>query len=188
MKVVAYASEMYAEALKRAAGVTPITSPPVTGYSVNVKEFEGAGVLIFMLHGELGDPVWRGEGRQTIGPITLRPEALRVDQLRGLDLQGTVILLGNCWSGNGPDVFRPVLFEAGASAIIAGEGANYSERSSGQAGFPQLVRWFLSYYPRHSVRTALLLSKLSMVANLVKGGLYVAADVDTLAFKLFERG
>jgi len=104
--------------------------------------------------------------------------ALYIEQLDGLNLSGAVVLLANCYA---PDSLFPAAFyRAGARAVFAGAGTNYTAQGATVAGVDLLARWLLRYLqvglpPDRALRQA----KMRLLLTSFR-----AADRDALAFKL----
>jgi len=119
MRVVAYCTLPAAQAVRKATGIKPLTSPPLVAANVPTKALV-ADVLYFRLHGtETNTDVWFGDDGKGHKPL-----ALRLKQIYKLKLDGAVVILANCYGSDSP--FVPAFYRAGARAVIAGPGENYS--------------------------------------------------------------
>jgi hypothetical protein len=126
MYVVAYCSAPYEESTRQAAGVQPACCPPLSadngGLSRLLQEMAVAEFVYLDLHGFEGDRTTLYGG----GDCQWTP-ALRVDQVRGLRLDRSVVVFAtSCYF---PDSeFLEAFLNAGARAVIAGRGQNFAAR------------------------------------------------------------
>ena len=114
MKVFAYCAQSLAHSVKRAAGVIPLTSPPLTMETFSPSLLDGHRLIYFKLHGRPRQPFWYGD----------KVTALSADQLRQANLQGSIVFAVNCHLPQSP--MLQALFDGGAEAVIAGPGTNYA--------------------------------------------------------------
>ena len=119
MKVFAYCSLSFDKPTRRAAGATPFTSPPVTVASFDPRWLEGKRLLYFDLHGEMGEPVWRGDG--TI--------ALDVGTILEANLGGAVVFATSCYLAEEASPMLDAFLRSGASYVIGGDGLNWAPGS-----------------------------------------------------------
>jgi hypothetical protein len=104
-----------ANATRQATGVEPITFPPNTIRDFKPEMIEGADLLYVHLHGIDKQPYWYGDGFQT---------AISADLIMGCHLAGAIAFVANCFGSDSRMV--EALFEAGAQAVVAGPGTNYT--------------------------------------------------------------
>ncbi len=177
MRAFAYCCAEYEQAVRRAAGVSPLLSPPMTAATFRPSWLEGHRLLLFGLHGAPGTPEWHN----------LRGDvALTVDLVRQANLAGAVVFATSCNLGDPASPMRDAFFAAGAAHVIAGEGINYASRKRpGWASLLALwVRRGLAW--DLSVERAVALGKVA--ARLHSGALVSrSATRDTLAFRTFSR-
>lgn len=115
MRVLAFCAESMRAVTMQAAGVAPMTSPPLTADFVRPAMFRGYDLLYFKLHGVPGRPCWFGDH----GII-----AVRAEQIAEADLAGAVVFVAGCWLPETP--MLEALQKAGPKAIIGGSGTNYA--------------------------------------------------------------
>jgi len=135
MNVLAYCTYTAREAVRKATGVEPLTSPPYDFANLPTHIFDGRDLIYFRLHGlPLARGAWYGDGPGSM------PPALTAHTIRNMDLTGAVVVVANCYGADDPLVMA--LYNAGAGAVIAGPGRNYA---SGEAviGADLLVRWLI---------------------------------------------
>jgi len=115
MDVFAYCAWSMRESVRQAAGVAPMTCPPVSALEFEPGWLRGHDFVYFKLHGLRGQPFWYGDEYQT---------AVTASQLRSADLAGAVVFVANCHLEG--SAMLAALLEAGAKAVIGGPGANYA--------------------------------------------------------------
>ena len=117
MKVFALCCASFIHSVRRASGVEPLLSPPVSRATFTPELLQGYDFLYFKLHGLPDQPYWYGDRWLT---------ALSADQVRQANLQGAVVFVTNCFLTDSP--MLKALFDAGASAVIGGAGENYAAK------------------------------------------------------------
>jgi len=118
MRTLAYCAESYREATRRAAGVEPLTCPPLEASVFDARWLDGHDLLYFDLHGKPDADYWQGDGGLT---------ALWAAQVRAADLRGAVVFATSCYLE--ADGLMVVAFlDAGARCVIGGGGRNYGGR------------------------------------------------------------
>lgn len=137
MNVWAYCDARFERATRQAAGVTPLTCPPATAATFDPSVLQGHDLLYFDLH---GDPGTWWYGLINYGMVCERIPALHADQVRGLDLQGTVVFAATCHAGDPGNPMARAFMDAGA-VVIAGEGENYGPPGGKLYGAPLLGLW-----------------------------------------------
>lgn len=168
----AYCCESFTAATRRAAGVHPITSPPVYAGTLDPGWFSGWDFLYFDLHGEPREAAWRGDD----GIF-----AIAATQFPTIDLSGCVVFATTCFLADEESPMMDAILDAGARYVIAGEGRNWGPSGWRLYGAPLLGLWVRRWLglglgaPR-----ALALAKKAVR---LRG---VAAQ-DTVEFRLYER-
>ena len=159
MDVFAYCAWSMRESVRQAAGVAPMTCPPVSALEFEPGWLRGHDFVYFKLHGLRGQPFWYGDEYQT---------AVTASQLRSADLAGAVVFVANCHLEG--SAMLAALLEAGAKAVIGGPGANYALKY-GVNGADLLGLWL-----RREARTRRLATYTlaTTVAILGSGGLAAA--------------
>jgi hypothetical protein len=204
VNVFAYCAQSFEATARRAAGVVPITSPPVTAYSFEPAWLKGRDLIYFDLHGEPGESVWWGDALET--PWRDRTPALTADVLMQSELTGAVVFATNCYLADDDSPMLDALLDAGASFVIGGDGLNFAGTSRTLVGGD-----LLGYYLRlaldrgHQPLVALAIAKrgvrFSMAARRVlgrslphpgplpqgEGVAHEEALADTLAFRAYYR-
>jgi len=175
VKVFAYCSQSAAESTRKAAGVEPMTCPPVKAATFDPAWLEGQDFIYFDLHGAPGGMEWRGDKR-TI--------ALRAEQIRAAKLGGAVVFATNCHLGDANSPMLVALLDAGASYVVAGDGLNWAGAQAvmGAARLGQFFRISLAFM---DPRRALTAAKIGMQRLVLRGRREMVQD--TLGFKLFYR-
>lgn len=171
MKVFAYCAKEFENATRKAAGVKPLTCPPVDMHSIAGK-MEWVDLIYLDLHGDPGHDYLVG----SYGNM-----AVTADDFRELDLRGVTIFATTCYLA---DVGNPVLdamLDAGA-LVVAGEGPNYAGKLR-PAWAVQLGAWFRIWLSLGlSVGKSLALAKLRVRMNSDS-----KETRDTLEFKIYKR-
>lgn len=175
MNVLAYCTYIAREAVRKATGTEPLTSPPYDIANLPVLIFGNRDVIYFRLHGlPLARGTWYGDGPGGASP------AMNADLVRRMSLDGAIVVIANCYGSDDPMV--AALYGAGASAVIAGPGRNYA---SGERviGTDLLVRWLIV-----GLRLRLgLCGALRLARTRLGLTSYRRADKDALEFQLIAR-
>lgn len=169
MKVFAYCAQSFERSVRRAAGVEPLTCPPLSFQKFGVLQLSGKDFVYFKLHGLPAQPYWYGDGWLT---------ALSEAQLRQADLRDSVVFVANCFLPESP--MLDALLAAGAKAVIGGPGPNYAS-VAGIDGADLLglwIRWGLQLGA--SVQEAFDIARVRLH---LKPGL---AAQDALGFQIWE--
>jgi len=145
MDVFAYCARAFAPATRKAAGVWPITCPPLTAERLQVNALKGYDLLWFDLHGMPGGAHWYAVERD--GGMYRSWTALTAEQVRQAELGGAVVFGANCYLGNEVSPMREAFLAAGASWVIGGEGLNYagSRQVIGAALLGMWLRRFMAW-------------------------------------------
>ncbi len=116
MRVLAYCAAQFKESTRRAAGVEPLTCPPVSFYAPkNTLYFQPPKLLYLVLHSQPGCGLLWGDDRLP---------ALGVIQVEAMDCwRQTVVFAATCYFPQ--TLFLEAFLSAGA-VVIAGEGQNWS--------------------------------------------------------------
>jgi hypothetical protein len=183
MNLLAYCTEVAASAVRKALGVEPLTSPPVTASSFPRRKLRDLDMLYFRLHGEESEP-WRGEGVEGDKPVAFTPRCLSE-----ADLGGCVVVVANCYGSDDPLV--AALYEVGAEAVIAGPGLNYAAGDM-VTGADLLARWLrFGLELDLSVQWALRIAKLRLRIDVRRFALPLGEMVnpsgDALAFDVIDK-
>lgn len=190
MQIFAYCCKSFASSVKKAAGVVPITCPPVTATSLNMLQLENRRLLYFDLHGEPGEDCWLGDD----GFV-----ALTASQLRSLDLRGTIVFAVTCYLADEGSPMLDALLDAGAEYVIGGDGKNWAGAKT-IFGASLLGLWFRRLLflnvsslralaiAKHSVRGSIAARKLlGRKGNKALTKKQLAAARDTLEFRAYYR-
>lgn len=112
MQVFAYCAQSFARDVRRAAGVQPLTCPPVFADGLDEDLLSGHEFVYFQLHGVPGEPYWYGDGWVT---------AINDGQLAAV---GNATVFANCcYLPEGP--MLAAMLKAGAT-VVGGPGENYA--------------------------------------------------------------
>jgi len=181
VRVFAYCTELAKAAVGKATGVEPVTSPPLTASTFDPEWLEGRDVIYFRLHGMDGQAGWFGEGTGPLGFGKTQMLALGLGQLRDVNLGGAVVIVANCYGAN-DDPMVQALYDAGASAVIAGPGKNLA-LGDRVVGTDLLARWVIAGLAVGlSVKVALMGAKARLMASIWR-----RSDSDALEFKIMGR-
>jgi hypothetical protein len=176
MRVFAYCAESFAGITKRAAGVTPLTSPPVSAATFQPAQLHGYDLLYFDLHGKPNDSQWYGD---------FGLPALTAQQIESSVLDGALVFAANCYLADEQSPMLDALLKAGARYVFAGDGTNYSDGLT-MTGVSLLGRAFrLSIEFGVEPLRALTLAK--RVVGLSRPLSNKDTVRDTLAFRAYER-
>ena len=196
MKVFAYCCASFREATRRAAGVEPLLSPPVSAddfnLAFNLAWLESMGgpetrpydrLLYFDLHGEPGEPFWRGDK----GIV-----ALTASQVRETDLSGAVVFALSCYLADEDSPMLDALLDAGAEYVIGGDGANYAGRQTvwgaGRLGLWVRVLMQLGMEPLRALAVGKKRLEVTALKEKTLGREKRLRDVkDTLTFRAYYR-
>lgn len=172
MRVFAYCTLTAVDAVRRATGVEPHTSPPYTPETIWPELLAGYDLLYFRLHGMPAFPGWWfGEDR---GGAHL---ALTASKVPDLHLAGATVVIGSCYGDESE--FVKAFKAAGAAAVIAGGGTNYAWAKR-VAGTDKLVQGIIRHMERgDDAKAALARAKRSMVATAWR-----RADRDAMRFRI----
>jgi hypothetical protein len=189
MNVFAYCAESFAQATQQAAGVEPLTSPPVKAETFDPQWLVGHDLLFIDLHGEPGDAAWYGD---------YRIPALTATQVRSVDLRGTGVFATSCYLGDADSPMLDALLDAGAAYVIGGDSRNYAGETL-MLGASLLGHHFRSWLslgagPRKALSLAKQMLKARMGLSIVRRKAQKGqrrhddvADLDTLEFRMFVR-
>lgn len=181
MRVVAVCTKPSIEAVRKAAGVEPISCPPIKAetwdYPGYASEIQRADIIYFRLHGLPMIPTrWFGEDDDN----ALIP-ALRLEQIQGWQLSAApVVIVANCYGAESP--MAQAFYTIGARAVIVGGGPNYAGTEDVYGA--DLLAHFLiiGLKAGNEPAKALQMAKL----RLLPGVLHLA-DRDALEFKILEK-
>lgn len=189
MRTFAYCCQSFEKTTRRAAGVKPLTCPPVDAGEFDPQRLEGPEPgtpwdLIYLdLHGQSGDTAWYGDDWLP---------ALTEEQVRSVDLGGAVVFAINCYLADDDSPMMDALLDAGAQYVIGGPGLNYGGVSSmiGASMMGSLFRRFYGLYK--DPLKALGLAKVAIrahgaMSNALGSPRIEEADEDTLEFRAFYR-
>lgn len=175
MNVFAYCAASFEDVTRRAAGVQPLTCPPVTWLRLDLGLLENRDLLYFDLHGAPKQDFWMGDTSYV---------ALKAPQLYHVDLGGAVVFAANCFLADQDSPMMEALLDAGASFVIGGDGKNWGPGALspyGLYGAPLLGLWVRRWMRvGFGPLRALALAKKAVVMRGV-------AVEDTLAFKAYYR-
>ncbi|MBU0494099.1 MAG: hypothetical protein KKA73_04915 [Chloroflexi bacterium] len=182
MRVFAYCAQSFAATTRAAAGVAPLTSPPLTGATFDPRWLAGYDLLYLDLHGQPGQPTWWGD----------EAVALTAAQIQTTDLTGAVVFAVNCHLADADSPMLDALLSAGARYVIGGDGRNWGgERAL--LGAPLLGQWFRRLLRVHvPPLLALRWAKARVQADLWAADAQERHDLaeaarDTLAFQAYYR-
>lgn len=172
IRVFAYCAQSFAEATRKAAGVEPLTCPPISAERFPPLGLQGYDFLYLDLHGSPGEPFWRGDDRIC---------ALTATQVLSNDLRGCVVFAANCYLADGDSPMMDALLDAGARYVIGGAGENWGPTRGWLFGAPLLGLWLRRWL-------AIGLSPLRAL-GLAKRAVRMrgVAVEDTLAFRAYYR-
>ena len=173
VKTLAFCAESFAESARRAAGVEPMTCPPVSSHQFDPSWLEGWDLIYFDLHGGPGLPWFWGDHSVP---------ALRSEQVLTSDLGGAGVFAVNCFLDETDSPMLDALLRSGAAWVIGGAGENYGGRRS-LLGAPLLFRWFRRFLALGlSPAVSLTWAKRRLLLSL--GGRQRRAARDALAFRM----
>lgn len=183
MKTFAFCCASFAEVTERAAGVTPLTSPPVDAGTFNPTWLEGYDLLWFDLHGQPGAGWWMGDDRLI---------AVTAGQIRDANLGGAIVFALNCYLADEGSPMLDALLDAGARYVIGGDGRNWAGQRALHGAAILGMRFVEGLREGQDPLRALALAKrrvrLSMVRDwLLRRGKRITAAKDTLAFRAYYR-
>lgn len=182
MRTFAYCAAEFQHSVRKAAGVQPLLSPPVTAEIFDPRWLEGRDFIYLKLHGLPEEVYGYGDGWIT---------ALRATQILAANLRHTTVFVANCHlfqasnsTTNPTSPMLAALLSAGARAVVGGAGENYAKRHSvhgadrlGRA-FRYLLQFHLAPYAAFRLAQAALLLKRHKDP----------ADLDALNFRYFAGG
>lgn len=106
-------------AVFHAAGVEPLTCPPITYELFDSGLLQRRDLLYFSLHGIPDQPYWYGADHIT---------AMSIDAFKDLDLSATVVFVANCHLPSTP--FLDAILECQPRFLAGGQGANFTRGHS----------------------------------------------------------
>jgi hypothetical protein len=115
VRVKAFCAKSFRVSVHKAAGIEPITCPPVDLLSFRSSILGPCDFLYLKLHGLPEQGFWYGDRGVT---------ACSRFQVASCHLEGAVVFAANCFLPESP--MLAALFDAGASAVIAGSGINFA--------------------------------------------------------------
>lgn len=175
LRIWAYCTVPARRSVAEATGIEPLISPPMMAVEFDPGWMEGYDLLYFRLHGFGEATLWFGEGRD--GKNCL---ALTASQVEQANLDGAVVVIGNCYGAHSPMI--TALYQAGASAVITGSGPNHAAGER-VIGADKLVREVINGLRKgRTVARALYIAKLKLLTTAWR-----AADRDALEFCVIER-
>lgn len=118
MRTLALCSAEYEKWVRRAAGVMPLLSPPVSLDNLRPEILKGYDLLYVKLFGWPDVSYWYNAEGETVISARLIEQA---------DLSGTAVFVANCYLPESP--MLKALLSAGARAVIGGAGYNYFRKS-----------------------------------------------------------
>lgn len=180
MRIFAYCCASFAEATRKAAGVEPLLSPPLTATRFEPRWLETCNLVYLDLHGQPGSEFWLGDG----GII-----ALAARQVRKANLSGVVVFATNCYLADKGSPMLDALLDAGARYVIGGEGVNWAT-SRRPAGAAELGWRFRQLFERGiEPMKALAIAKHALAARSALRWKRKERLVykDTLAFRAYYR-
>jgi hypothetical protein len=154
VKTLAYCCHTHQRSVRQAAGVQPLTCPPLCSDHFSPDWLAGYDFLYFKLHGHhngtpYGRSTWFGDGETP---------AITAGQLRAADLRGATVFVATCYAYDGVMVHS--LLHAGARAVIGSPGQQLAHPSAlfGADLFGQAVRLALQcgFQPRAAFNLARL--------------------------------
>ncbi len=155
------------------------TSPPIrlSDGGLDLSQYTGSPIWYIRLHGIAEEPGLRyGED----GPLWV--PALSVEQVRDLDLSGTVVISGCCHAVESD--FPQAYLDAGAIAFVGGSGFNFAAASDRVIGADTLARWMTKgLSKRLSPTAAYRLARMRLVTTAWR-----MADRDALQFDFISKG
>jgi hypothetical protein len=181
MRVMAYCCQSFKRAVKRAAGVEPITCPPLDANMIDTRDLEGYDLLYLDLHGQPDDTAWYGDDQDV---------ALTCEQVEKMNLRGTVVFAANCYLGDENAPMMAALMQAGAKCVIAAPGKNYGGKKN-LTGSSSLGHWFRVFFglkkdPDWALKTAKNALKAERAASSISGSKKLSDAIDdTLEFRAF---
>ena len=118
MQILAYCDVRYQKATREAVGegALILTSPPIFDATLAREWFEGHDLIYLDLHGQPQSVyLYSGESQQYA--------ALSLEKARSLPLTNAIVFATSCYL---PETkFIDTFLQAGAAAVIAGQGKNY---------------------------------------------------------------
>lgn len=118
---------------RKAAGIRPLLSPPVTASDLAPSDLGGYDLLYFDLHGHPLQPFWRGDGRAV---------ALTAQQVHAADLSGAIVFALTCYLADEGSPMLDALLDAGARYVVGGDGKNWAGSRRELFGAGLLGLWF----------------------------------------------
>ena len=178
MNTFAYCCASFENMTRKAAGVSPSTSPPSTVYNFDLALLEHRDLLWFDLHGAPGESYWLGDDR------TL---AMTATELRKANLDGAIVFALNCYLADEDSPTLDALLDAGARYVIGGDGKNWGGSNRALMGAGLLGLWFRRLLGWGvPPLEALALAKQRVKLSTLKQGKQLAAK-DTLQFRAYYR-
>lgn len=178
MRVCAYCCASFRDITRKAAGVSPLTSPPTSALDFDLAQLERRDLLYFDLHGHQYQSFWWGDERTV---------ALTAQQIRETNLDGAIVFALSCYLADEGSPMLDALLDAGARYVVGGDGQNWAGGRRAMLGAGLLGLWFrrLLTWGMPPLR-ALAWAKWRVRLSAVKRGKRLAAK-DTLEFRAYYR-
>jgi len=170
VKTFAYCAASFEKSVRRAAGVTPLLSPPVSFQGFLPEWLEGYDLLYFKLHGFPDQAYWYGDDWIT---------AMSEELVRQSDLRETIVFVANCYLPESP-MLKALLY-AGAKAVIGGAGVNYAR--SKQVDGADLLGLYLRFFMQVGLSAS---NSLTLAKNRIRIKRKSMVKSDTLDFKIYR--
>lgn len=111
-----------AGAVWQATKTHPVTCPPFTDQTFNIKVFEFVDIIWLGLHGVPQNPSFLYGDEIPAFPFPIRIRALAADGIATLNLEGKIVYASTCFL---PQTHFPEAFKKAGATIIGGPGENY---------------------------------------------------------------
>lgn len=180
MRILAVCDERYEVATRRVVGegATIVTSPPVFAAEFKPSWLADRDFIYIDLNGQSGSAYLYS------GP-ELQSAALSAQAVRAARVDGAIVFATVCHFPETP--FLGAFLEAGAKAVIAGEGWNYGGSAQRLVGAQHLARYLLQGLEiGWDVRRAFASARHRLARSLSAWVLDPVETRDTLAFRLWR--
>jgi hypothetical protein len=171
MKIIAWCIASARESVRKAAGVEPLLSPPLTMGTFQPSILNGYDLVYLKLHGLKDQGYWYGDGYVT---------ACSAEQIANAGLNGCAVFAANCFLPDSP--MLKALFDGGAGVVIGGSGINYGGTNNMEGS--DLLGWAMRMFMQTGMP---VLKSFEIARRSLMIRRRTPAIEDALAFQIFSR-
>jgi len=126
MKTFAYCAASFVDSARKAAGVEPLTCPPINVNNFDTGWLEGVKFIYLDLHGLPGKGYWF---EMVQDPEPRQVVAMTAAKMRQCNIEGATVFASTCYLADKGSPMMTALFDAGARCVVGGDGENWAGRT-----------------------------------------------------------